>query len=118
MASVMSSEVAGYNSGKALSQYDIKNLMGGSNDGATEIGARVFGEAGKQEIDHSKGGNTIKMHEQYGGKRSRKARKGSKGSKGRKGSKGSEGRKSPVSGGKRRKSRRGKTSKRGTRGKK
>jgi len=106
MASVMTMEPAGYNSGKALSQYDIKNLMGG-NDGATEIGERVFGKAGHQEIDHSKGGNVIKMHEQYGGTRRRKGRKGSK--------RGKTVRKSPVSGGKSKKRAKGR---KGSRGKK
>ena len=71
MSSFISKDLDAYNSGTWTDRYNIANLNGG--DGATEIGMKVFGDETHQSIDHSKGGNTIRMNEQYGGKKGKKS---------------------------------------------
>jgi hypothetical protein len=67
MASVMTTDdLLAYNSGNAL---DMNKLMGGAARSTSDLGTSIFGDQDHQEIDKSLGaGNTIKLHEQYGGR--------------------------------------------------
>ena len=59
----MSGETKAYNAGSKL---DLNMLSGGSQSIAN-IGKNIFGEAGNQQVDPSRGGNNILMHPQHGG---------------------------------------------------
>jgi hypothetical protein len=72
MASVMNGEVGAYNSGNALDEY---KLSGGMHS-VHELGENIYGNENNQSIDHSIGGNMIKMHEQYGGRKGKGTRMG------------------------------------------
>ena len=73
MASVIGGDLKAYNAGTNL---DLNILSGGSQSESTStLGARIYGDAGNQQVDPTLGGNAILMHQQSGGSRSKSKRK-------------------------------------------